>query len=333
MMTASCRGDARRVGRIGDRVPEHLAQHRQVPRDHGYAGRERLHRGEAEALLGGDHRQGRRLRHERGQVLLREHADDPRRDAELRGPRVEGGAIVAVVEERLAPAEDELEIRMGRPQQGERLEQVDRGLAGLDAAEREHIRAELAPPARPPGDVLGAAGEARGVDTVGDDRGSQAPPLLDLARDGRGDADPGDRLHHGAVVAGGELRRRELVEVVDRPDTREGGIRGDAVLRVHDVVAPARGGERRPEHVDRAPDPCPDLLALHVGERHRAYADSRVDRPEEGLVAAAGERPDIDLDAETRERLGERERVDHPAPRTGGVGEQRDLHDVPPGRV
>ena len=184
--------------------------------------------------------------------------------------------------------------------------------------------------------VRGTGLEPCGVDPVRDHGRGEAPSHPDLGRDGLGHADPRRRLGHSPFVARRELGGGEGVEVVDRPDARraEGHDRvgTDAVLRVHDVVARSISVERLAERRDRPQDPLPDLLAVEARERHRVHRHGRVDGTEEGRVAAAGERPHVDLVPQVRKCLRERERVDDTAAWLRRVRQQRESHGVPPVR-
>jgi hypothetical protein len=135
----------------------------------------------------------------------------------------------------------------------------------------------------------------------------------------------GVRQNDCPLVAGGQLRGGELVEVVDRAHTPAGRVGADAVLGVHHVVP--GGVERLPQQRDRAQDPLPHALAGPVRERHDPQQDRRVDRPEE--AAAAAQRPHRHVVAEGGQGFGQREGVHHPAAGPGRVAEQRDPHDGP----
>ena len=179
----------------------------------------------------------------------------------------------------------------GSAEQRVRLQQVQRPLARLDPADRQHVPAPLRPTGR-------RRGEPVVVDAVGDDRRVDAPAVPDLGGDRGGHADVRVRPDDRAFVAGRQFRRGEGVEVVDRPDAAVDGVRADAVLRVHDVVAVR--GERRPQHRDRPQDPLADALVRDVREGHDRQPHPRVDRPEEPGVAAAAERPHRDVLARAR---------------------------------
>jgi hypothetical protein len=132
-------------------------------------------------------------------------------------------------------------------------------------------------------------------------------------------------VHDGALVAGGELGRGEVVEVVNRPQAAAGRVGADAVLGVHDLVVAWREGVA--QDGDGAQDPLPCALARPAaGKRHDAQPDRPVDRAEEPAVTAPAQGPDGHVLPGRRQGLGQRERVDHAAARLGGVGEEGDLH-------
>ncbi len=192
-----------------------------------------------------------------------------------------------------------------------RFEQVEGALAGFDAADRQDVGAEpLAP-----GEAVGRR-EAGGVHAVQDDLGGDAPSGGQLGGHRRRDADVCQWLDQRAFVAGGQLRRGEVVEVVDGPDARPGRVGGDAVLGVHDVVR--RRDERPAQQVDRPQDPLPHRLAGHLGAVDDVDGHAHV--AEETAVAAAAQRPHLGLLAQRGERLGQGEGVHDAAP---GLGRSR----------
>ena len=211
-----------------------------------------------------------------------------------------------------------------RSEQGHRLQQVQAALAWLDTADREHVPAESGRPgmARSRGGGIsgGGSGEPGRVDAVRDHGRLDADPgELDSHRGG--DAHVGVRLAQRALVAPGQLWRRELLQVVHGAHAASDRVGADAVLCMHDVVRPAEGAA---EPVDGAQHAGADAFAVHPGERDDAGFYSPVDRPEEGLVVVAAEHPHGDSVPQRRQRLCQREGVHHTAAWAGGVSEQRD---------
>ena len=231
-----------------------------------------------------------------GQVVVGDRAEHDRLDAELGGARFPRGAVVAVVEERLAAGDHQAHVRDRCARSSAYAsQQVERALARLDAADGEDVAAEAGPPPRRGPPMAGRRPRRSAcVDAVRDDRGLDAPAGGELGGDRRGHADVRVRGDDRPLVAGGQLGRGEVVEVVHGPDAAGHRVGADAVLGVHDVV---RRRRRRPRAARRwsAGRARPTLSPGRSGNGTTRSRTARVDRPEEPGVAAAAQRPHGDV--------------------------------------
>ena len=144
------RGERVRVGGETGGRPEDLAQHGQVADDHRDARRRAPPSRPARSPPWSDGKaNARAAATSAGRSSCATGAEDHRLDAEFGGAGLPRGAVVAVVEERLAAGDDQPHVGTVRAQQRVRLEQVQRALAGLDAADGQHVAAEPGLPPSP----------------------------------------------------------------------------------------------------------------------------------------------------------------------------------------
>src|SRR5215207_226876 len=319
-------------------VCQEAAEHVEFGRDDRQVRGERLERGQPEALL---HRREREHVGRAVQALDRvgaERAEHPHvlGDSQLAGARREAVELMAVVEQRRPAGDQEhrIALRQRLPQAREALQQAERPLARLDSSDREHSE----PPPEPrPAAVAGALrriarrAEPRRVDPVRNQPGGDAElggePLDPGARDAYDAIGSGDR----ALLALDQRRRREVVDVVHGADDvfddaliaqRQRGVRRQAVLRVHDVVAARR--EDHPQAVGIGFEHRLDALVERRLERHVPDdAQRQLGRPEELLLRTRQGRQ-LDLMPTSCKRLGDLECVHNAAARLDRVGQHRD---------
>lgn len=103
---------------------EDLAQDGEIAYDQRDSGGQRLHRGQAEALLERGEGKGVGGRDERREFVVGDRSEDDRVDAEFSGPHLPVGAVVAVVEEGLPARDHQPHVRVLGVQEGVRLYEV-----------------------------------------------------------------------------------------------------------------------------------------------------------------------------------------------------------------
>ena len=267
------------VGRVADRVAEHLPQHRQVAATTGDAGGQGLHGGEAEALLGRREGEDVGLGHQGRQPLVVDRTEHERLDAPRRAGRVERGPVVAVVEQGLAARDHQADRSAPGREQAHRLDQVEGALAGLDAPDGEHhrARAERRPPARPGPPPrhrppTRPARSARPRPRSGS-RWRRGPTPRPARRPRPGDT---HTWATGVTIARSWQRASSGVVKWSRwwtvritPAGPGDGVGRDAVLGVDDVVG--AGIDGRGQRVDRPQHPGADGLAGDVGQRRQPH--------------------------------------------------------------
>ena len=333
-------GQARRIGAVAGRC-------RRTPRA-GPAGRARRR---ARRRPGPPWRPGRSPPWWTGRRTRRPSATSAGSSSWATGPRthrrrrrarsragVELGAVVAVVEQRLAagdrPAARRRRVgaagawpRAGRavPLRGSMPPTASTTGPGPSRA-RHAARARPGPAAGP-----AARREAGGVDAVGDDRRPRCPSPPAARRPRPRDT---QTWATGLTMArswhAGQLGRREVVEVVDGADAPGHGV-GARCSPGRGRRRSAAGSTAAGQGLDRPQHPLADRLA---GRRRGAAPASTVTRGSTGRKnAASPPRPTactVTSAPSVGQRLGQRQRVHDPAPGPGRVGQQRDPHASSP---
>ena len=108
-------GQLRRVGGKRDCRCENLPQHRQIPGNDGHSGSEGFHGGKPEALLRRREREDVCGGDERRQLVVVDGPEHLHPHAETGHERVDRTPIFAVVEQRLAACDDQLQARVRPP--------------------------------------------------------------------------------------------------------------------------------------------------------------------------------------------------------------------------